>query len=189
MEALEQSVFRGRLVSRTLVHPGPFNPIRITSLQAQRARHFRMNLVAGLSLFDALIRPLQLVGVKNASTTIIGVQFERLSYCVAPPDPSRSAVIAYTKPICAGKAYMMFGNATIGNDGQSNPIVHCHAAIRTSAGSLKGGHIITHESIIGQCATGVVLVTTLDDFDLQVAFDPETNISLLQPIDGAKMYV
>lgn len=53
-------------------------------------------------------------GIENASLTILGGYFDILSYCVAPPDPSGRAVIAYTKPIDAGAAWLVFGNATLG---------------------------------------------------------------------------
>ena len=101
-------------------------------------------------------------------------------YCVAPPDPLKKAIIAYTKPIDAGRATMIFGNATIGIGNDDLPIVHCHAAIRTQAGVLKGGHMITDQCIVGPNPIAV-LVTSFDDFELRVSFDPETNIALLQP--------
>lgn len=166
--------------SRTLVHPGPFNPKRITSLRSPQARHYRLELTPGESLFNALIAPLAQRNVLNASTTILGGQFAQLFYCVAPPDPSKQAVIAYTQPINAGSGYMIFGNATIGKSALGEPLVHCHAAIRTDAGVIKGGHIITQMCVVGSEPISV-LVTSLDGFELRVAFDAETNIELLQP--------
>ena len=56
----------------------------------------------------------------------------------------------------------------------------CHAAIRAQGGVLKGGHMITTQCIVGPNPISV-LVTSLDDFELKVCFDPETNIALLQP--------
>lgn len=166
--------------SRTLIHPGPFNPVRITSQRAAQARHFRLLLDSAVSLYEGLVRPLALLGVHNASTTILGGEFSQLYYCVAPPDPLKKAIIAYTKPIDAGAATMIFGNATLGIGSNNLPVVHCHAAIRTQAGVLKGGHIITDQCIVGPVPI-TVLVTSLDDFELRVSFDPETNIALLRP--------
>ncbi|WP_349643566.1 DUF296 domain-containing protein [Bradyrhizobium genosp. SA-3] len=134
----------------------------------------------GISLFDALVEPLARAGVASASMTILGGHFERLHYCVAPPDPSRQAVIAYANPIDAGRAYMIFGNATLGKSLQNRPLVHCHAAIRTESGEVKGGHILTETSIVGSDPIPV-LVTSLEGFELRQMFDPETNISLLLP--------
>jgi hypothetical protein len=120
------------------------------------------------------------MGIENASTTILGGFFDELQYCLAPPDPSERAVIAYTQPRAAGRCAMVFGNATIGKGADGHPLVHCHAAIRTEGGEMRGGHIITQASIVG-CDPIAVLVTSLEGFELQVAFDAETNIALMQP--------
>jgi predicted DNA-binding protein with PD1-like motif len=165
---------------RTLIHPGAFNPVRIHSRHCQCARHVRLALQPGRSLFDALVRPLADMGIENASTTILGGFFDELQYCLAPPDPSERAVIAYTQPRAAGRCAMVFGNATIGKGADGRPLVHCHAAIRTESGEMRGGHIIAQASIVG-CDPIAVLVTSLEGFELQVAFDAETNIALMQP--------
>jgi len=165
---------------RTLIHPGRFNPVRIQSLRSHSARHIRLTLLPGYSLFDSLVKPLAKMGVTSASTTILGGYFDDLQYCVAAPDPSGQAVIAYSKPIHAGRAYMIFGNATLGMGIKGQPIVHCHAAVRTEAGVVKGGHILAESCIVGRSSIPV-LVTSLDEFELRQAYDPETNIPLLQP--------
>jgi predicted DNA-binding protein with PD1-like motif len=170
--------------ARTLVHPGPFNPVRIQSKRSASARHIRLALEPGASLFEALVRPLAEAGIEHASTTILGGTFARLSYCVAPPDPTRQAVIAYSAPIEAGATFLVFGNATIGKNQRGAPIVHCHGCFRTSSGVTKGGHILADESIVGSQPIPV-LVTSLDGFELRVAFDPETNIPLIQPHEVA----
>ena len=77
---------------------------------------------------------------------------------------------------------MVFGNATLGKDADGEPLVHCHAAIRTEDGWTKGGHILTRSTIVGVQPISV-LVTALDGFELRVVFDPETNISLIQPLE------
>lgn len=165
---------------RTLIHPGASAPVRINSLHASSARHVRLYLEPGISLYDAIVSPLARLDIRNASLTILGGYFDNLSYCVAPPDPSGNAVIAYTKPIDAGAGYLVFGNATLGRSMRGEPIVHCHAAMRTASGQIRGGHLLTESCIVG--AGGVpALVTSLDGFVLQQAFDPETNIPLLQP--------
>lgn len=165
---------------RTLVHPGPFDPVRIRSRSSAHGRHLRLLLTPGATLLEALVEPLTRRGIASASTTILGGDFERLDYCVAPPDPSRSAVIAYTRPMAAGPAWMVFGNATIGKGLDGLPLVHCHAAIRTREGVVRGGHVVPTTSRIGARPIAV-LVTSLDEFELRVAFDPETNIALMQP--------
>ncbi|RVU15055.1 PPC domain-containing DNA-binding protein [Methylobacterium oryzihabitans] len=170
----------GQPRARTLIHPGRFNPVRIHSQRAPRGRHVRLALQPGTSLFDGLVRPLAEAGIFHASTTILGGWFESLHYCVAPPDPTGQAVIAYGPPIPAGETYMVFGNATLGKSMAGQPLVHCHATIRTEAGPVKGGHILTESCIVARHPIPV-LVTALDGFELRQAYDPETNIPLLQP--------
>ena len=149
-------------------------------MHSESARHVRLSLTPGRSLFDGLVKPLAEMGITSASTTILGGYFEELEYCVAPPDPSKRAVIAYTKPIRAGRAFMIFGNATLGKSMHDTPLVHCHAAIRTQDDSVKGGHILTESCIVGRDPISV-LVTSLEAFELRQAYDEETNIPLLQP--------
>jgi hypothetical protein len=137
-------------------------------------------LLPGRSLWEALSKPLADLGITSASTTILGGYFAALQFCVALPDPSGQTVIAYGEPIDAGRAYMVFGNATLGRSIKGAPLVHCHATVRTQSGAVKGGHILTEDCIVGP-APIPVLVTSLDEFDLQQAYDPETNMPLLQP--------
>jgi len=165
---------------RTLIHPGRFNPVRIKSMHSEQARHFRLVLQPGTSLFEALVAPLERVGVTSASTTILGGEFSQFHYCVAPPDPSGETVIAYSAPVDAGSAYMIFGNATLGKSVQRRPLVHCHAAFCVDGGSVRGGHILAEACTVGPRPIPV-LVTALDGFELRQAYDPETNMQLLQP--------
>ncbi len=165
---------------RTLIHPGRLNPVRIQSRHAPRGRHFRLALQPGLTLFAALVGPLSEADVRSASTTILGGWFDDIQYCVAPPDPSGRAVVAYSEPIGAGRAYLVFGNATLGKTLERRPLVHCHGTLRTERGCVKGGHILTERSVIGPEPI-TVLVTALDGFELLQAYDPETNMPLLQP--------
>ena len=177
---MTQSLHAGYHRPRMLRHVGRFSPVRIHSMHHQSGRHIRLLLVPGLSLYDALVRPLAEIGVTSASTTILGGQFARLEYCVAPPDPSGHAVIAYSPPIDAGAAYLVFGNATLGKDMQGKALVHCHASVRVASGEVKGGHIVPQASIVGAQPIPV-LVTALEGFELRQALDDETNIPLLKP--------
>jgi len=168
---------------RTLIHPGAYNPVRIHSCTAPRGRHIRLVLRPGATLYDALVGPLAGAGVACASMTLLGGAFARLDYCTAPPDPSRQAVVAYTAPIEAGAADLVFGNATLGASDSGAPLVHCHAVFRDRAGRLAGGHIVPQTSIIGPRAIAV-LATSLDGFELRARYDEETHIRLLQPFRG-----
>jgi predicted DNA-binding protein with PD1-like motif len=165
---------------RTLVHPGPYDPVRIRHMHAPCARHFRLALAPGRSLFDAIVEPLLALGMTSASMTVLGGGFERLHFCVAQPEPSGRTVASYTAPMDAGAAFMIFGNATLGKTASGAPIVHCHAAFRGADGRVRGGHILGERSVIAAQPIPV-LVTAFEGFELRVKMDHETNMPLLQP--------
>ncbi len=165
---------------RTLIHPGAFNPVRIHSRSARQGRHLRLSLRPGASLYDALVGALAGAGVANASMTLLGGVFTHLDYCTAPPDPERHRVVAYTEPISAGPAYLIFGNATLGKADGGGALVHCHAAFCDERGEPLGGHIIAQTTILGPLPVPV-LVTALDGIELRATYDAETNLRLLQP--------
>lgn len=167
---------------RFIRHPGRFNPVRITTVSSRYGRHIRLQLQPGQTLFDAIVDPLSQLNIRDASTTILGGVFDDLYYCVAPPDPEGRTVIAYSKPIHAGRSYMVFGNATLGRSIEGKPLVHCHAVIRTENGEVMGGHIVADQTIVGSKPSSV-LVTSLEGIELQQAYDEETGISLLQPVE------
>jgi predicted DNA-binding protein with PD1-like motif len=170
---------------RFLRQPGRFNPVRIKTVSSPYGRHVRLALKPGETLYDTIVNQLSVLDIRDASTTILGGSFDDLYYCVAPPDPEGRTVIAYSEPRHAGRAYMVFGNATLGRSVEGKPLVHCHAVIRTESGDVFGGHIVTERSIVGNSPSSV-LVTSLEGFELRQAYDEETGISLLQPVEVDK---
>ncbi len=165
---------------RTLKHPGRPNPVRIQSENARRARHVRLLLEPGRSMFEAIVVALRDAEIENASLTILGGMFERLEYCVAPPDPNRRTVVAYSKPIAAGRSLLIFGNATLGESMEKKPLVHCHGVVRTENGDIRGGHIMSENCLVGARPISA-LVTSFRGVKLRQSFDRETNMALMQP--------
>ena len=170
--------------ARTLVHPGPVGPIRIEHLHATQGRHFRLALEPGRTLQDAIIEPLRVLGVQAASMTLLGGKLEQLLYCIAPPDPTGERVANYTRPIDAGAATLIFGNATLGRSARGEPIVHCHATFVCADGRVRGGHIVVDRSVVGG-APLAVLVTSLDGIELRITQDDETHMPLMRPFAAA----
>lgn len=170
--------------ARTLVHPGPVGSIRIEHRHADRARHFRLALQAGRTLEDALVEPLLALGVRCASMTLLGGRLARLLYCVAPPDPTGERVANYTRPIPAGPAALVFGNATLGRNARGEPVVHCHATFVCADGRVRGGHIVVDRSVVGAAPVSV-LATSLDGIELRITQDPETHMPLMRPFAAA----
>jgi len=168
---------------RTLVHPGPVGAIRIEHRHANRGRHFRLGLEPGRTLQDAIIEPLLALGVRAASMTLLGGRLSRLLYCVAPPDPTGARVANYTRPIEAGAATLIFGNATLGCNGRGEPLVHCHATFACDDGRVRGGHIVVDRSVAQSAIP--VLATSLDGIELRITQDDETHMPLMRPFEAA----
>ena len=169
---------------RTLVHPGPVGPIRIEHRHANLGRHFRLGLEPGRTMQDAIIEPLMRLGVLAASMTILGGRLSRLFYCVAPPDPTGERVANYTRPIDAGAATLIFGNATLGKNGRGEPIVHCHATFVCEDGRVRGGHIVVDRSAVAGEPIPM-LATSLDGIELRITQDDETHMPLMRPFAAA----
>ena len=170
--------------ARTLVHPGPVGPIRIEHRHANLARHFRLGLEPGRTMQDAIIEPLVRLDMQAASMTILGGRLEKLLYCVAPPDPTGERVANYTRPIDAGAATLIFGNATLGKNGRGEPLVHCHATFVCEDGQVRGGHIVVDRSVVADAPISV-LVTSLDGIELRITQDEETHMPLMRPFAAA----
>ena len=99
---------------------------------------------------DAIIEPLLRAGRAGRVDDAAGRPASTsLLYCVAPPDPTGERVANYTRPIDAGAATLIFGNATLGKNGRGEPIVHCHATFVCADGSVRGGHIVVDRSVVG----------------------------------------
>ena len=169
---------------RTLVHPGPVGAIRIEHRHANQGRHFRLGLEPGRALQDAIIGPLMRLGVRAASMTILGGRLGKLLYCVAPPDPTGERVANYTRPIDAGAATLIFGNATLGKNTCGEAIVHCHATFVCEDGHVRGGHVVVDRSTVGD-APIAVLVTSLEGIELRITHDEETHMPLMRPFAAA----
>jgi predicted DNA-binding protein with PD1-like motif len=170
--------------ARTLVHPGPVGPIRIEHRHVDRARHFRLALAPGRSVEEAIIEPLSRLGVHSASMTLLGGGLATLLYCVAPPDPTGERVANYTRPIPAGPATLIFGNATLGRNARGEAIVHCHATFACADGSVRGGHLVVDRSVVAGTPIPV-LVTALDGIELRITQDAETHMPLMRPFAAA----
>lgn len=166
--------------SRTLVHPGPAGAVRIQTMQAPRARHVRLSLRPDCSLYDALVQPLTQLDINSAAVTVLGGQFATLDYCTPAANPAGPSVAKYSAPVHVERVFMVSATATLGTGADGEPLVHCHATLRTADGATKGGHILTEKSIIG-AAPITALVTSFDTFGLQQVHDAETTMPLFLP--------
>lgn len=165
---------------RTLIHPGKYNPLRIHIKHSASSKHIRLTLPPHANFQEAIVTPLLQKGIENASINVLGGFFKSVCYCVAPRDPLKNAVIAYSDPIDAGAAYMVAGNATLGKSAKGDPLIHCHASICDQGNRPKGGHIIVDRCVIGQFPI-FAYVTPLKEINVVQKLDAETNIPIFQP--------
>ncbi|MGQ8877606.1 PCC domain-containing protein [Delftia sp. NA_296.1] len=165
---------------RTLIHPGPCSVVRLDHRQAPAARHLRLALAPGLTLFEAIVGALSSASVESASLTLLEGDLEDLDFCVAPPDRSGHAVATYGPPATLRSARLLFGNATLGRAETGTPAVHCHAVFSSAQGQLLGGHVLTQSCRIANAPISA-LATSLEGFGLRIAYDPETRMPLMRP--------
>lgn len=164
---------------RTLVQPGPISSERIESFQGQCER-LEIALTSGLTLSDAITRPLVEAGLRAAVLRIEGLLLDPLR-CVMPGPADGPAHVAYFSApragdgiCCIEQANLTFGNA----DG--TPRLHCHASWVESNGARRGGHILLDESLVAR--PGVAVAWGFRDLGIVAEPDPETNFPLMRPV-------
>ena len=164
---------------RHLVQPGPVHPERIESL-AGHSRRLEFSLQPGLTLNDALTRPLIHAGMRSAALVFQGGALGPFSY-VMPGPPTDDAHVAYFSAPRSppGETVVEIANATFGWRDEE-PFVHCHGAWIEQATHRRGGHMLPHETIVAAATT--VHAWALPDVAFEVDADPETNFSLFHPV-------
>jgi predicted DNA-binding protein with PD1-like motif len=164
---------------RTLVQPGPISPERIESFRG-RCDEQRVELTPGLTMAEAIIRPLQALGVTAAVLRIEGLVLDPLR-CVMPGPADGPAHVAYFSDPrdAAGLCRIDQANVTFGCV-DDTPRLHCHASWVESDGTRRGGHILLDQSIVAQ--PGIATAWGFRDLGILTEPDPETNFPLLLPI-------
>jgi predicted DNA-binding protein with PD1-like motif len=168
---------------RRLVQPGPVHPERIESFEG-RSQRLEFSLQPGLSLNDALTRPLVDAGMRSAALVFAGGALGPFSY-VMPGPPTDDAHVAYFSAPRSppGETVVEIANATFGWR-DSAPFVHCHGAWIEEGTHRRGGHMLPHETIIATATT--VHAWALPDVAIEADPDPETNFTLFHPVQAAK---
>jgi predicted DNA-binding protein with PD1-like motif len=163
---------------RVLRQPGPASAERIESFAA-RGRHLDFAVQAGLTLNEALTRPLVAAGMTCAALRLADLRLTPFAYVTPHPSPD-AAHVAYFSPTRTpqGGAVIKAANATFGwRDGA--PFVHCHAAWTEADGACKGGHILPLETIVAE--SGAATAWGTSDVTIAVEPDAETNFPLFRP--------
>ncbi len=164
---------------RRLIQPGPTHPARIESCQGSSQR-LEFLLQPGMSLNDALTRPMVDAGMKSAALRFEGGALGPFSYVM--PGPPRDATHAayFSEPRSPpDETAVEIANATFGwRDGA--PFVHCHAAWIEAGVYRRGGHILPHETVVSR--ETVVHAWATADIAIEADADAETNFTLFHPV-------
>jgi len=165
---------------RTMVHPGPRADVRLEHVTAQPARQLRLSLMSGTCLHEGLTRALAAQGVRAAAMALIGGDLQQVAYCLPIPDPEGQVIATYGEPHVLHNASLLRGSATLGQDAQGEPVIHCHASFCDADGAVRGGHVLTPKTVVGTRPV-TVLVSVLGGVTLRLGFDPETRLNMLRP--------
>jgi predicted DNA-binding protein with PD1-like motif len=162
---------------RRLRQPRPAPLERIASVVGH-GRVLDFALEPGLSLNDALTRPLVAAGMQGGMLVFADAVLAPFSYVL--PGPSRDTAHAayFSEPHSPGKGRVEIANATFGWR-EGAPFVHCHAAWIEPDGARRGGHILPHETVVA--GTAPVRAWAMADVAIVAEADPETNFVLFQP--------
>ncbi|GGF62031.1 DUF296 domain-containing protein [Azorhizobium oxalatiphilum] len=164
--------------NRTLVQPGPVAPERIESVIAP-LEELDFVLEAGLTLNEAVARPLQAAGLTAAAVQFEGGTLSPFHYVMPAPssDPAHAAWYSQTYAP-EGETLIEQANVTFGfRDGA--PFTHCHAFWRLPDGTRGAGHILPLETRIAQPTRARAWGTR--HAQIAVRPDAETNFSLFTP--------
>ena len=165
---------------RALVHPGTRGDVRLAHVAAFGERQLRLSLPRGTCLHDGLTQALISAGVTAAGMALIGGDLDEVAYCLPIPDPEGQLMATYGEPKVLHGVGLLRGSATLGQDDQGLPVIHCHASFGDAAGIVCGGHVLTQRTVVGQRPV-TVLVSVLDGVALQLGFDAETRLNMLKP--------
>ena len=165
-----------------VTHPGPVHPVRIESLEG-RGRTLAFALEPGLTLNEAIARPLVAAGLEAAAVTLRGVTLGPMVYVLPAPARSAGRLAAYSEPYpVPGATRIEVANASFGRrDGE--PFVHCHAAWTGADGRRLVGHVLPHETVVvASPPPSAARAWGLAEVGLRTLPDPETEFTLFQPV-------
>lgn len=164
---------------RRLAQPGPALLPRLESVPGH-ASQLAFVLEPGLSLQEAVIRPLRAAGFASAAVELEGGALAPFAYVLPALSPDSSHAAWYSETHApAGSARLERACATLGlRDGQ--PALHCHAVWTEADGTRRAGHVLTERSIVA--APVAARAWGLSGLAFRAAPDAETNFTLFHPV-------
>ncbi|UEM07947.1 DUF296 domain-containing protein (plasmid) [Skermanella rosea] len=167
---------------RKLAQPGPASPDRLES-RAGTARMLDFTLEPGLTINEAVTRPLLQAGIAGGVVEIEGGALGPFTYVLPASSPDRDHAAFYSRfyridtPSLLDRASISAG----WRDGA--PFIHCHGVWTEPDGSRRAGHVIPSETVIA--APVRASAWGLTDATFVAEADPETNFTLFRPMESA----
>lgn len=165
---------------RKVLHPGPAAPLRLAHVSARGPRALRLVMPPGVVLQDALTQACEAAGVRAAAITLFGGTLGSLAWCLPVPGHANGVVATYGEPLRTMDVRLLAGSATLGRAADGTPLVHCHASFCDAAGQVRGGHLLTDQTVVG-AEPVIARISALDGVDLCLGLDPETGLNKLMP--------
>jgi predicted DNA-binding protein with PD1-like motif len=165
-------------VARSVKQPGPPAARRVQSVEG-RCSSLEVSLEPGLTLLEAVRRPLAAFGCSSAAVELEGGALGPFSYFLPAYSETPEHAAFYSQPFSGdGVSALKAARGTFGmRDG--SPLLHCHA-IWSQHGTARGGHLLTTEAIVA--APIKARIWSLDGVGFEAHPDAETNFTLFGPV-------
>lgn len=159
--------------NRHLIQPGPALAARFESFEGV-GRRLDFTLEPGLSINEAIARPLRAANIRAGALTLEGGAFTPFHYLRPALSTDNYHAAWYSETFSpVGEIHLQNGNATFG-EREGAPFIHCHAIWIEPSGKRGAGHVLPHETIVGQpiraTAWGVETVRMISEPDEETAF-------------------
>jgi predicted DNA-binding protein with PD1-like motif len=166
---------------RHLAQPGPALLPRVEWIPGQ-AHPLAFTLEPGLTLLEAVSRPLRAAGFASAAVVLEGGGgFAPFAYVLPAHAPDTTHVAWYSETHAPpGGARLERATATLGlRDGQ--PLLHCHAVwVEEGDGARRAGHVLPERSVVA--APIAARAWGLSGMAFLAEPDAETNFTLFHPV-------
>jgi predicted DNA-binding protein with PD1-like motif len=164
---------------RRLAQPGPTSPERIESREGEAAV-LEFVLEPGLTINEAITRPLLEAGIRGVVVEIEGGALGPFTYVMPAVSPDKDHVASYSRPyVIDGLTRIERASVSVGW-WENAPFIHCHGLWIEPDGSRHGGHMMPSKTMIAEPvrarAWGLKTATYLAEDD------PETNFTLFRPV-------
>lgn len=164
---------------RWLQQPGPPRAERWLA-GAGRARVLDFTLEPGLTLEEAIARPLAAAGLAGGTVDLGGGALLPFTYVrPALSDDPRFAAYYSASRAPGGETRLERAAATFGRrDGA--PFVHCHGVWREADGARRGGHVLPRDTVVA--APVAARAVGVAEARFEALPDAETNFTLFAPV-------